>query len=1230
MIRTGYSFRHAVGGLEDVIARLKELKWDVAPVADVNSTFAFNRWTKVCKSAGLRPVYGAQLAVTAEIGAPKPATDFWTFLAKDSLRPLHDLIELSTSQPGPAISYEQAMLAPGLIKISGERVLLQHLAPAKNYVKHIPKDFYFGLSPACPRGLVLEAARRKLNFVAMQCNVYPREEDREFYRVTLGRRANAQTYPQHILTNKEWEAAFEGLIKPLELKRALKMRGEILASCKAELQKATLLIPKRPKTLREMCIQGARKLGINLKDNVYGVRLDRELKMIAEKQFEDYFYIIADMVAWAKARMVVGPARGSSCGSLACYLLGITAIDPLPYDLLFERFIDVTRADLPDIDLDFDDRRRHLVFEYAEKKYGHDRVARLGTVGMFKPRSAMKQAGMELRVPQWRIDKVLDSIIIRKSGDSRANQTLEDTLTDTELGRSLKADFPELMIAARMEGHPSVASQHAAGIVLTETPIKDYVAVDARTGSAMCDKKDAEDLNLLKIDALGLTQLSIFSRTLELIGQQQKSGWLEKLPIDDAAAFEVLNKGHFSGIFQYNGGALQSLAKQFDTTCLEDIVAVTALARPGPMASGGASSWVKRKTGQEPIAYAHPCLEPYLKGNMGVVIYQEDVLRIGREIGDLSWEDVTQLRKSMSKSLGKEYFDQWGDRWKAGAAKRGMVGEVADLFWDDLCNYGSWSFNRCLDGDTKIKIAKPGSRTPKGGMKIKDLYKMYEVHPSPWIRQMKRKPILASLFPDKRGWPQAAARITSSGQKVCWAYIFDDGSKVVCTPEHRFLINGRWQKIGAARKGNTFASMMYEKQINANGRGKNHVKGKKYRKPQCGFASGKDNPGWLNGVTLYKRQFKAKMRGKPCKDCSEVKSRMEAHHNDMNEGRDRPRDLTWLCAGCHKKRHYRAGRRAQWGKGMMMTRKKLLSKVKVGLRNTYDIAMPEVHNFALQNGLVTHNSHAVAYGMVSYWCCWLKAHHPQEFAAATLDAEGDPHRQIMILRELKEEGIDYLPVDPEHSTDRWMPVNKGRKKVLVGPLTSIKGIGPATVNLIMEARKTGKPLKPGVLAKLNGCKTAIDSLYPVGDAVKRMDLKALKIVSKPVPVKKVQCGIEDEIMIIGVATKIAPKDENEAINVAKRDGRRLKGPTSALNLFFADDTDEIFAKIDRFEFEHLGRPILENGRAGKTIYAVKGTVPRGFRMIKITAIRRLGDLDGDMTATQRGGTDNKLAAGEQG
>lgn len=1231
-IRTGYSFRTAVGHLPDAMARLKEVNYPCAPITDRLSTFGFNRWTKLSEAVGLKPVYGVELACVVVLGEKKPTIDYWTFLAIDSLRPLHELIWQATNSPvkEPSLIYSQAVDANGLVKIAGSRLLIDKLPV------NVGENFYIALSPSTPKGLAKRAKDRGLQFIACCDNFYPRKEDEEFYRITLGSfRASTQTYPQYILNDQEWLAAVEDIVPEIEAVRALQNRKVVVELCNAKMKNAKLLVPEKLQTLRALCLAGAARKGCDLTVPVYAERLDRELALIEEKQFEDYFYILSDIIGWAKLRMVVGPARGSSCGSLVCYLLDITAIDPIPYGLIFERFIDVNRTDLPDIDVDFSDTKRSLVFDYVEERYGREHAARLGTVGMFKPRSALKQAGGALRVPAWRTDKILDSIVERSSGDSRAMNALEDTMNGTDAGKKLLQEHPELLIATRMEGHPNNASQHAAGMIITDEPVIEYVALDARTKAVWCDKKDSEDLNLLKIDALGLTQLSVFERCLELIGEKPTSaaGFLERLPLDDPAAFEVLNQQHFSGIFQFTGTAMRSIAGQIHYSALQDIVATTAITRPGPLATGGAHAWIRRKRGAEAITTAHPMLTKLTEETYGVIIYQEQVMRVVREMGNMSWEDTSAIRKAMSGRLGDEFFEKYWLKFQVGALENGVDAATAKAIWSQINTFGAWAFNQCIVGSTRIRLANAGSNLIKDPT-ISELYEIYERNPSDWIKQQKSKPHLVSLFPDGRGFPQMATRIIKSGLQDCYRYYFSDGSTVECTKDHKFIINGKWSAISEAIIGDEFTSLIHDHSpaLEGSGPGKGHAKGKRYGDgPQAGFPSGDNNPSWVNGLSNKLQEFKDCKKETECEDCGKKERRMEVHHNDFRRGTIHPDDLSWLCVSCHKKRHYAVGRTRRWQRGMVTAIKKLVKRKSIGRKQTYDIEMPTHHNFTLANGLVTHNSHAVAYGIMSYYCCWLKAHHPVEFAAATLDAEVDPAKQIAILRELAAEGVEYVAVDPKHSTNRWTPVTKDGKTHLVGPLTAIKGIGPVKLRKILDARSSGQPLQASLVKQLENARTELDSLFPVADRIKKLhpDLTKINIFSEPSPVVSVQTGVMGEVMIFAVVRKIAPRNENEAVNVMKRDGRILKGPTQSLNLFFADDTDEIFAKVDRFNFERLGRKIVEEGRAGKSLYAIKGTVPSSFRMIQIKAIRYLGEMDISHKPEKGGENQSFKPAGDQ-
>jgi hypothetical protein len=296
------------------------------------------------------------------------------------------------------------------------------------------------------------------------------------------------------------------------------------------------------------------------------------------------------------------------------------------------------------------------------------------------------------------------------------------------------------------------------------------------------------------------------------------------------------------------------------------------------------------------------------------------------------------------------------------------------------------------------------------------------------------------------------------------------------------------------------------------------------------------------------------------------------------------------------------------------------------LPNALAAGIPEDAALKMWDGMCSfgmyafNRAHALAYALVTYYCCWLKAHHPLEFAAATLDAENEPNKHIVMLRELKAEGIEYTSIDVEQSTDHWTIQSRGNEKFVLGPLTLIDGIGPAAVGNIMGLRakhpgdwkdKLGKSLTE----KLTDPKTAIDSLYPIAEAVARRypDLAATpqpNIVTKPTLIKDVYDKRKGrDAVVIGVLVRNHPLNENEPGRVARRGGKVLTGPVAALNFHLRDDTGDIFCKVNRFDFAELGPPLI-NGKAGESIYAIKGSIPEDFRMVWCKRVKYLGEVDG--------------------
>ena len=689
-VRTGYSFRAAYGPLDKVLAKLPG---KYAPITDRASSYGWVRWDALTKEAGKVPVFGVELAVTPAETAKRPLYDYWVFysLAGD-LRPLNRLIAVAYEnfRYRPLLPVRDAMEAEDIAKIVGRRTPIRWLEG-----RGMGGEGYYAACVSLPLAQALRYEEQGLAPVLACDNVYPDEANAAAYEILAGRNVENQTWPQALLKPNEIQAYLKAQKYPAKIIKEAKSNATWLLgiASKAPLVPARLPIPiVADKSLERLC-----KIGISKKfktitwSEEHKARLKRELGLIAEKGYKDYFLIVADIVTWAREHMLVGPARGSSCGSLVCYLLDITTIDPLPYGLIFERFIDINRDDMPDIDIDFPEHRRNEVIKYIRNKYGEDRVSKLGTVAIYRPRSAINETGAALGIPKSYTEPVLNAIIERSSGDARALDTLLDTLETMEPGKILLEAYPEIQVATVLEGHPRHSSSHASAIILTRDKLEAHAPHNPRDGVLMLDKKDAETLNILKIDVLGLTQLSILEYAMELAGQDVKD--LYNIPLGDKRAYKLLNDQKYSGIFQFNGPSMIFVAKRTNIKELEDIAVLIAISRPGPMASGNSDKWIDyRKAGKQ--VDMPDMLRPMLDHTYGLPIYQEQVMQIGRVIGGLSWGDVTALRKAMSKSLGREYFDQYGDPWKKGAIENGMDPEYAEKLWDDLCVYGSFGFNK--------------------------------------------------------------------------------------------------------------------------------------------------------------------------------------------------------------------------------------------------------------------------------------------------------------------------------------------------------------------------------------------------------------------------------------------------------------------------------------------------------------------------------------------------------
>lgn len=665
-IRTEYSFGQTFAPIHRVVERLKEQGCTSAAIVDNASTWGHVPWFKACKDAGIQPILGVELCVSDD----DTNHSMW-FLAKnkEGLGELYRLTSKSHQQTIPTRSgsiprlyrKDVAGMSTNILKFAGEVLDGEFLRAVGAFVDLDPSSRILNMKKTNV------AQRHSLQLVSVSDNAYAFPQDAEVFELIS--RAGLKQTPQHIIDITEHQATAEAIADEcanLELPMAPMVRAE--------------------GNLEQICRDGIkfRKMDANWSDE-YEQRMQYELELIRSKDFESYFIIVADMVHYAKEHMLVGPSRGSAAGSLVCYLARITEIDPIPPKLYFERFIDVSRTDLPDIDLDFPDDKRQMVFDYMANKYGDNNVAHIGTVSQFKPKSALIQVCKSLNIPPAATAAVKVAMIERSSADSRANNCLQDTLETTKPGQDFIAAYPQAKAAQLIEGHASHTGVHAAGLLVCNDEITNYAVVDAH-GIAHIDKGAAELLGLLKIDVLGLRTLGV----LEDSGVD--IDWYN-LPFDDPATYEVFNQGRMCGIFQFEGNALRAISRDIDFKTVVEIDAVTALARPGPFGGGVTEKYVRRKNG-EPYAPIHPLVEAHMSETYGLPVYQEQTLAIVREIGKFDWKETSTIRKAMSKRMGKEFFDTYWEKFKVGAMSQGIGEKEARATWETINAMGAWQMNK--------------------------------------------------------------------------------------------------------------------------------------------------------------------------------------------------------------------------------------------------------------------------------------------------------------------------------------------------------------------------------------------------------------------------------------------------------------------------------------------------------------------------------------------------------
>ncbi len=477
---------------------------------------------------------------------------------------------------------------------------------------------------------------------------------------------------------------------------ALRRTLEIAERCTVEIELGRILLPHFPVPderdpfdyLVELCEKGLGrrydKIGPELRE-----RLQFELKTIREMGFADYFLIVADFIGFAKRNGVsVGPGRGSAAGSLVAYCLEITDIDPIRYDLLFERFLNPGRKSMPDIDIDFAVDGRERVINYVREKYGSDRVAQIITFGTMAARAAVRDAGRVLEIPYGVVDKVAKLI------PEGPGQTLEDCLSSGDLKDAYDADpvVREILdLAKPLEGLTRQDSIHAAGVVIGAEPLMNIVPLQQKGVDqeivTQFSMNTVEALGLLKMDFLGLRNLDVIDKACALIGSLD----IGSIPLDDKKTYAMLARGEATGVFQFESSGMRDALKQVKPTVFEDLIALVALYRPGPMQH--IPAYARRKNGLEPITYPDPRLKEITSNSYGICIYQEQYMDIAKKIAGFSPAEADDLRKAIGKKIHSLMASLKG-KFLEGAASNGLSVATANALWADMEQAQDYSFNK--------------------------------------------------------------------------------------------------------------------------------------------------------------------------------------------------------------------------------------------------------------------------------------------------------------------------------------------------------------------------------------------------------------------------------------------------------------------------------------------------------------------------------------------------------
>ena len=750
---SAYSLSEGAIPVTDLVNLSKQMKMPAVALTDTSNMFGVLEFSQFAVKAGIQPIIGCQLLVGKEPSVEKASTHSsglhslgpLILLAQNKLgyQNLLSLLHFAYMEPK---NFEEAIVNIHEISKFSEGLLLLTggaNGPIGNLIQAYQKEegekLLCALTDAFPNRLYIEIQRHGLEkeklceplFLewALKYNVpivatnecfFPSRDrydahdallciaDGTYISETNRRRITPEHYfksaeEMKVIFNDLPEAISNSIVIAQRTAFAVSESPPLLPSynCGKDKDEASELKSQafaglQNRLKKKGALENLSGEAFNNKFQPYFDRLEHELKIINEMGYPGYFLIVADFIRWSKKQKIpVGPGRGSGAGSLVAWSLTITELDPLRWGLLFERFLNPERVSMPDFDIDFCQEKRDEVIRYVQEKYGRNRVAQIITFGKLQARAVLRDVGRVMQMPYGYVDKICKLI-----PNNPANQPmLQEAIEKEPQLRQLMAEDPNVQrqfdIAQQLEGLLRHASTHAAGVVIGDRPLEKLIPLyrDPRSDMPVSgfNMKSVESAGLIKFDFLGLKTLTVLSTTIELIKKNNININLDEIPLDHQATYKMISKGETTGVFQLESNGMRDVLRTMKPDTFEDIIAVVALYRPGPM--DNIPSYIRRKHGSEELDYLHPSLEPILKETFGIIIYQEQVMQIAQKLSGYSLGNADLLRRAMGKKIQAEMSAQ-RKIFVDGAEGRGVDRKQASNIFDLVDRFAGYGFNK--------------------------------------------------------------------------------------------------------------------------------------------------------------------------------------------------------------------------------------------------------------------------------------------------------------------------------------------------------------------------------------------------------------------------------------------------------------------------------------------------------------------------------------------------------